>query len=138
MPSPLLWRALTLGSLSIGCCPRGFQEGKWPIKACGDLKRAEKKRTLQKRPFGQPFLRTTPSAFYARLARSDFSFLNETFRNGYATLSRFGMKSREVEGTWRLLYPAVGNYYLKYSWEYFMQKLMHNIFLHCGQPEYFR
>ena len=35
-------------------------------------------------------------------------------------------------------YHAVGNYYLKYSWEYFMQKFMHNIFLYCGQPEYFR
>ena len=26
----------------------------------------------------------------------------------------------------------------KYSWEYFMQRNMHNIFLCCGQPEYFR
>ena len=35
-------------------------------------------------------------------------------------------------------YHAVGNYYLKYSWEYFMQKIMHNIVLYCGQSEYFR
>ena len=35
-------------------------------------------------------------------------------------------------------YHAVGNYYLKYSWECFMQTIMHNIFLYCGQPEYFR
>ena len=35
-------------------------------------------------------------------------------------------------------YRAVGNYYLKYSWECFMRKNMHNIFLYCGQPEYFR
>ena len=36
------------------------------------------------------------------------------------------------------VYRAVGNFYLKYSWEYFMRKNMHNIFLYCGQPEYFR
>ena len=35
-------------------------------------------------------------------------------------------------------YRAVGNHYLKYSWEYFVRKNMHDIFLDCGQPEYFR
>ena len=39
---------------------------------------------------------------------------------------------------WSGEYRAVGNYYLRYTWEYFMRKNMHNIFLYCGQPEYFR
>ena len=29
---------------------------------------------------------------------------------------------------------AVGKHYLKYSWEYFMQTNIHNIFLYCGHP----
>ena len=36
------------------------------------------------------------------------------------------------------VYHAVGNYYLKYSWEYSKQQNMHYIFLYCGQPKYFR
>ena len=36
------------------------------LKGPENLKGAEKKRTLQKHPFGQPFLRTTPSAPLAR------------------------------------------------------------------------
>ena len=35
-------------------------------------------------------------------------------------------------------YHAVGNYYLKYSWGYFMQKKLHYIFLYSGHPEFFR
>ena len=37
----------------------GFQDLSGVLRA--NLKGAEKKRTLQKHPFGQPFLRTTPS-----------------------------------------------------------------------------
>ena len=33
---------------------------------------------------------------------------------------------------------AVENDYLKYSWEYFVQKNIHNIFISCGRPGYFR
>ena len=33
-------------------------------------------------------------------------------------------------------YHAVWNYYLKYSWEYFMHKKMHDMLLYCGQPAY--
>ena len=36
------------------------------LKGPENLKGAEKKRTLQKHPFGQPFLRTTPSPFLWR------------------------------------------------------------------------
>ena len=35
-------------------------------------------------------------------------------------------------------YHAVGNYYLKYSWEYSMQIKLHYIFLYSGRPGYFR
>ena len=36
------------------------------------------------------------------------------------------------------MYHTVGVYYLKHSWEYLLQEIMHNISLYCGQPEYFR
>ena len=39
--------------------PQGFQDISGVLRA--NLKGAEQKRTLQKHPFGQPFLRTTPS-----------------------------------------------------------------------------
>ena len=35
-------------------------------------------------------------------------------------------------------YHAVGDYYLKHSWECFMQLKMHNIVPYCGQPKHFR
>ena len=41
--------------------PLSFALKKKQTKCPEDLKGAEEKRTLQKRPFGQPFLRTTPS-----------------------------------------------------------------------------
>ena len=46
----------------------------------------------------------------------------------------FCAKARLPELWW---HHAVGNHYVKYSWEYFMRKIMHYIFLYCGQPEYF-
>ena len=33
-----------------------------------------------------------------------------------------------------LKYHAIGNYYLKFSWECSMQTNIQNIFLYCGQP----
>ena len=39
--------------------PSGFQDISGALRA--SLQGAEKKRTLQKHPFGQPFLRTTPT-----------------------------------------------------------------------------
>ena len=39
-------------------------------------------------------------------------------------------ESTLVRQTKMLSYHVVGNYYLKYSWEYFMQNKLHNIFLY--------
>ena len=51
--------------------PQGFQDLSGVLRA--NLKGAEKKRTLQKPPFGQPFLRTTPSPLLWRAPKNTAS-----------------------------------------------------------------
>ena len=50
------------------CRLKGFQDLSGVLRA--NLKGAEKKRTLQKHPFGQPFLRTTPSPLLWRALKN--------------------------------------------------------------------
>ena len=57
--------------------PQVFQDLSGVLRA--NLKGAEKKRTLQKHPFGQPFLRTTPSPLLWRALKSRSKKINANY-----------------------------------------------------------
>ena len=59
----------------------------------GNLKGAEKKRTLQKHPFGQPFLRTTPSPLLWRALREGSGDGSE---EGFLEGACYGFYSKRV------------------------------------------
>ena len=73
-----------------------------------------------------------------------FGTLSVTFSDAPVTFSSLfppfaGLLLRQCENLclhWK--YHVVGNYYLKCSWECYVQTNMHNICLYCGQPKYFR
>ena len=59
------------------CSLKAFRDLSCVLRA--NLKGAEKKRTLQKHPFGQPFLRTTPSPLLWRALKKEESEPLEPF-----------------------------------------------------------
>ena len=90
-----------------------------------------------------PFLKILePTSPPTQELQSEKVCLDPSLTHGGAHLGRHGLTitfhNRIELQELRSAYHAVGNYYLKYSWECLMQKIVHNIFLYCGQPEYFR
>ena len=76
--------------------PQGFEDLSGILRE--NLKGAEKKRTLQKHPFGQPFLRTTPSPLLWRiltvgsfLLTVELFYLQLTFLASLLTVGAFSL-----------------------------------------------
>ena len=87
------------------CRLKGFQDLSGVLRA--NLKGAEKKRTLQNHPFGQPFLRTMPSPLLWRTLRKGPSF-HESRSYREKTLKSASCRNGDPEVTGKEMAPYAG------------------------------